>query len=259
MDYEHLTYETIDDAIVRLTLRRPERLNALNGPLMDELTDAVHKIENDDAVRVFILTGTSRSDGRPCFSAGVDVKAATEGQAISPDAGFKLTNQIDDMLKPSIAAIDGICSTGAVELALACDLRVIGDNVQISDWHLKSLGTGLGGWGASTRWSRLIGPAKTKEIVLTGKVVTAEEALRIGFATAVYPSDSVMDETLTMARTIANMSREGVRLTLAHLDHNMDMGRDTALRWAQMLKDWFNVTSDFGQAREIMEKGKPQS
>ena len=259
MDYQHLNYETVDDNIAVLTLQRPERLNALNGPLMDELTDAVTKIEGDDAIRVFILTGSPRGDGRPCFSAGVDVKAATEGQAIGPDVGFKLTNQIDDMLKPSIAAIDGVCSTGAVELALACDLRLIGEQAQMSDWHLKSLGTGLGGWGASTRWSRLIGPAKTKEIVLTGKVVTAEEALRIGFASAVHPSDRLMDEALGMARTIAGMSREGVRLTLAHLDHNMDMGRDTALRWAQMLKDWFNVSSDFGRARDIMEKGKEQS
>ena len=259
MTYHHISYETIDDAIAVVTLSRPERLNALHGPMMEELTQAIGRIEGDDHIRAFILTGRPRSDGRPCFSAGVDIKATLEGNTIGTGIGFNLTNQIDDMLKPSIAVIDGVCSTGAVELALACDLRLVGEQAQISDWHLKNLGTGLGGWGASTRWSRLVGVARTKEIVLTGKVVDAAEAYRIGFATASYPSDRLMDEALSMARTMVSMKREGVRLTLAHLDRNQDMGRDQALRWAELLKERFDVTSDFGQAGKNLERGKAQS
>ena len=147
MTYHHISYETIDDAIAVVTLSRPERLNALHGPMMEELTQAIGRIEGDDHIRAFILTGRPRSDGRPCFSAGVDIKATLEGNTIGTGIGFNLTNQIDDMLKPSIAVIDGVCSTGAVELALACDLRLVGEQAQISDWHLKNLGTGLGGWG----------------------------------------------------------------------------------------------------------------
>ena len=157
MSYHHIKFDVVEPHIVAVTLSRPERLNALHGPLMEELQDAVNKIERDPEVRVWLLTGAPRKDGRPCFGAGVDMKAPAEGVKMDANIGFNLTNQIDDMLKPSIAVIDGVCSTGAVELALACDFRLVGEQAQISDWHLKNLGTGLGGWGASTRWSRLIG------------------------------------------------------------------------------------------------------
>ncbi len=131
----------------------------------------------------------------------------------------------------------------------------MGEAAQISDWHLKNLGTGLGGWGASTRWSRLVGTTKTKEIVLTGKVVGAEEAERIGFATARHPSAEVMDRALEMARTIAAMSPAGVRLTLSHLDRNQDMSRDQALRWAQLAMKWFGMSGSFEErAKRAIEK-----
>lgn len=257
MGYQHIRYETPEPHIVVVTLNRPERLNALHGPLLVELMHAVQAIEQDDAVRVFLLTGAPRTDGRPCFSAGVDLKAAAEGNAIPPGLGLDLTNAIDDLLKPSIAVIDGVCTTGAAEIAIACDLRVVSATAQISDWHLKNLGTGTGGWGASTRWSRLVGPSKAKELILTGKVIGGEEAHRIGFANAVHPPEKLMPEALAMARAIAGMKPEGVRLTLAHIDRNMDMSRDQALRWAQLAGKWFNVQSGIRErGSEILEESK---
>ena len=245
MAYETIVYEKPEEHVASITLKRPERLNAINGTMLEELDDAVTAIERDDDVRVFLLTGAPRPDGRPCFSAGVDLKMAAEGGRMDPNLGPNVTNNIDDMLKPSIAVVDGPASTGGVELALACDFRLVGQAAQISDWHLKNLGTGLGGWGASTRWTRLVGATRTKEIILTGKVVTAEEAYRIGFATAAHPSDRLWEEALSMARAIAGMSPEGVRMTLAHLDHNMDMSRDQALRFAQLAPKWFGIQSNF--------------
>ncbi|MCH8189859.1 MAG: enoyl-CoA hydratase/isomerase family protein [Chloroflexi bacterium] len=253
MSYRFIEFETVEEHIAVITLNRPERLNALNGPLLEELLSAIRTIEEDADIRVFLLTGAPRADGRPCFSAGVDLKAAAEGIKMDSNLGPTITNDIDDMLKPSIAVIDGVCSTGAVELALSCDLRLVGGNAQISDWHLKNLGTGLGGWGASTRWSRLVGAAATKEIVLTGKVVDGDEAFRIGFATRLYPSERLWDEAMAMARTIAGMRPEGVALTLSHLDHNMDMSRDQALRWAKLSGKWLGVTSNLAEAgRDLM-------
>ena len=259
MSYQHIRYEMPEPYIAVVTLNRPERLNALHGPLMLELMQAVQAIEQDEAVRVFLLTGAPRADGRPCFSAGVDLKASAEGKAIAPGLGLDLTNAIDDLLKPSIAVIDGVCTTGAAEIALACDLRLVSATAQISDWHLKNLGTGTGGWGASTRWSRLVGPAKAKELILTGKVIGGEEAHRIGFASAAHPPDTLMAEAMAMARAIAGMKPEGVRLTLAHIDRNMDMSRDQALRWAQLAGKWFNVHSGIGErGAEILEQSKQQ-
>jgi enoyl-CoA hydratase/carnithine racemase len=241
--YEFIEYEVVEEGIALITLNRPKRLNTLNGPLLDEVADAVSRIEADDALRVFLLTGAPRPDGRPCFGAGVDLKCFEEGRPVNGPQGFGLTNRIDDLLKPSIALVDGVCSTGSVELALACDFRLVGEGAQISDWHLKNLGTGLGGWGGSTRWSRLVGITNAKEIILTGKVVGAEEAVRMGFASSSHASDALREAGLGMARSIAAMAPGGVRLTLSHLDRNQDMSRDQALRWAELAPRWLGVES----------------
>ena len=143
MEFENLTWSTPEDGIAIVTLSRPERLNTLTTPLFDELETALDRIEGDPSIRVWALAGAPRPDGRPCFSAGVDVRAFADGTGVGSEQGFRITNRIDDMLKPSIAIIDGICSTGGAELALACDLRIVGEAAEISDWHLKKLGTGI--------------------------------------------------------------------------------------------------------------------
>ena len=142
-----LLYEKHSDGVAVLTLSRPERLNALSGPLLDDLAACVERLNADPDVRVFLVRGAPRPDGRPCFSAGVDVQAFEDGEGVTEEQGFALTNRIDDLLKPSIAVIDGICTTGAAEIALACDFRLVARTAEISDWHLAKLGTGLGSWG----------------------------------------------------------------------------------------------------------------
>ncbi len=241
---EILRFETPEDGIAVLTMSRPERLNALNRPLLDALGDAVHRIASDDAIRVFLLRGAARADGRPCFSAGVDLRGFAEGQGVGIDQGFRLTQALDDLPKPSIAVIDGICTTGAAEIAVACHLRLVGAAARISDWHLKNLGTGLGAWGAATRWARLVGSARAKELFLTGREIGADEAVRIGFASAAHPSERLYDEALAMARTIAAMDPRGVALTLAHLSRTDDWTREESLRFAQLAPRWFGVGGD---------------
>lgn len=255
MDFENIQWDIPEDGIAVVTLSRPDRLNTLTRPLFDELERALDRIEADDAIRVWVLTGAPRPDGRPCFSAGVDVKAFAEGLGVDEEQGFRITNRIDDMLKPSVALIDGVCSTGGVELALSCDLRIVGEDAAISDWHLKKLGTGLGAWGASTRWARLIGVQRTKEILLTGKVVSGAEAFRIGFASEIHPSGSLWTQALETLRAIAGMEPGGLKLTLAHLDRVEDMTRDQALRWAAVAPDWLGVRTAAGQlAERVLDK-----
>jgi len=251
--YAHIRYETPAEHVAAVMLARPERLNALHGPLLDELTDAVRRIEREDGVRVWLLAGAPRPDGRPCFSAGVDLKSFAEKRGVTTEQGFALTNAIDDLAKPSIAVIDGVCTTGAAELALACDFRLVGEAARISDWHLKNLGTGLGAWGASTRWARLVGASRAKEIILTGRELDAAEAERIGFASARHPSERLGDAALAMARAIAAMDPQGVRLALTHIDRAADLPRDEALRLAADLPRWLGVaTAMKGKDAEIL-------
>ncbi len=233
--------ERRENGVAILTLNRPDRLNALNGPLLDRLRAHVTALDADPDIRVFLLAGAARTDGRPCFSAGVDVQAFSEGEGVTNEQGCGLTDQIDDLLTPSIAVIDGICTTGGAEFALACDFRLVGGAAQISDWHLKKLGIGIGSWGAPVRWAREVGVTRAKEIMLTGRVVDGEEAARIGFATAVHPSADLMSAALEMADTIAEMDPDGVRLLLANLDRISDMSRDQGLRWAQLSAEWLGV------------------
>ncbi|MCA9506503.1 MAG: enoyl-CoA hydratase/isomerase family protein [Myxococcales bacterium] len=234
-------YEKRDDGVAIVTLNRPARLNALSGPLLDALAETVEAIARDPEVRVFLLRGVPRPDGRPCFSAGVDVQAFAEGRGVTEEQGFALTNRIDDLLKPSIAVIDGVCTTGGAELALACDFRLVARTARISDWHLAKLGTGLGSWGASTRWARECGVTNAKQMLLTGREIDGDEAFRIGFASGVFESASLESAALDMARRIAGMNPDGVRLTLAHLDRVGDMSRDQALNWAKLSAEWLGV------------------
>jgi enoyl-CoA hydratase/carnithine racemase len=249
MSSEILRFETPDDGVAVLTMNRPKRLNALNGPLLDALAEALRRIASDDAIRVFVLRGAPRADGRPCFSAGVDLKAFAEGAGVGIEQGFRLTQAIDDLPKPSIALIDGICTTGGAEIAVACHLRIVGAAARISDWHLRNLGTGLGAWGAATRWARLVGSARARELFLTGREIGAEEAVRIGFASAAHPSERLYDEALGMARTIAGMDPRGVALTLAHFRGCDDWTRDESLRFAQLAPRWFGIGVDMTAKR----------
>jgi len=257
MSEQHLKFEAHDNGVAVLTLNRPERLNAINGPLLEELRAAVSKIDADPSIHVYIITGAARKDGRPCFSAGADARAFEEGEGPEEAKGFALTNAIDDSLTPSIAVVDGVCTTGAAELALACDFRLVARSAQISDWHLKKIGIGTGGWGASTRWARLVGTTKAKEIILTGKVFDGDEAVRIGFASAVHPSERLMEEALAFAANITEMNPKGVRATLAHLNRIEDMSRDQALNWATLVGQWLGAapnTDEFEDA--ILSKPK---
>jgi enoyl-CoA hydratase/carnithine racemase len=137
---------------------------------------------------------------------------------------------------------------------------MVGEAAQISDWHLKNLGVGTGGWGASTRWSRLVGPAKTKEMFLTGKVMGAAEAVTCGWATSMHPSAELWEAALATARAIAAMSPEGVRVTLAHIDHTAEMSKDEALRWAPKVRNWFGVESDIAASgRAVMSRKRDGS
>ncbi|MFH1087074.1 MAG: enoyl-CoA hydratase/isomerase family protein [Chloroflexota bacterium] len=245
MAYQTILYER-EDRLGLITLNRPERLNALSEQLVEEMMALLDEIESDDQVRVFIITGGRRADGRPCFSAGADLKERAARPELQrnaydtvrammdrgSDKGLRgLCNRLETMARISMAAVDGICTAGGMELALSCDMRVASETAQMSDMHIKNLGS-IGGAGVSTRLARLIGPPKAKELMFTGEPVGGQEACRIGLVNQVFPPDKLIEGAKTLGRKVAAMRPEALALGKAAMNAAMDMDIERALRFS---------------------------
>ena len=231
-DYEFLRYERPTAHVARVVLSRPEVANALHRGLMEELEHAVRAVERDPDVHAWILTGGPRSDGRPCFSGGMDLRAA--GAGAGRPRGDVVTDLIDDLLTPSIAVVDGICTTGALELVLSCDLRIAADRAAFSDLHMPRFGLALGGWGGPARLSRLVGQAKAKELLLLSPTLDGVEAERIGLVNTCVPAADLEAAGLAAAEHIAGLHPEGVRTMMAYFAVETDMGRRDAVQWSRL-------------------------
>jgi 3-hydroxypropionyl-coenzyme A dehydratase len=206
----------IDIAIIKIN--RPEVLNALNKEIMTELSQAIDIVSIDDGIKVIIITGT----GERSFCAGADIRYVVNVDPIEAEryATFihTLLNKIENLQKPVIAAINGYALGGGCELALACDIRIASSNAKIGQTEV-TIGIPPG-WGGTQRLLRIVGPAKAKELIYTGKMMTAEEAERIGLVNKVVsltaeeegrvPS-SAAPTTASRTSTIAsnNPSKEG--------------------------------------------------
>ena len=171
----------VDIAIIKIN--RPEVLNALNKEIMTELSQAIDIVSTDDVIKVIIITGT----GERSFCAGADIRYVVNVDPIEAEkyATFihTLLNKIENLQKPVIAAINGYALGGGCELALACDIRIASSNAKIGQTEV-TIGIPPG-WGGTQRLLRIVGPAKTKELIYTGKMITAEEAARIGLVNKV--------------------------------------------------------------------------
>ena len=171
----------IDIAIIKIN--RPEVLNALNKEIMTELSQVLDIVSTDDGIKVIVITGT----GERSFCAGADIRYVVNVDPIEAEryATFvhTLLNKIENLQKPVIAAINGYALGGGCELALACDIRIASSNAKIGQTEV-TIGIPPG-WGGTQRLLRIVGPAKAKELIYTGKMITAEEAERIGLVNKV--------------------------------------------------------------------------
>lgn len=194
------------DGIAVLTMNRPEVLNALSPSLFVELHDHIQDISGDiDNIGCVILRGQGRS-----FSAGNDLKAIGAGdKAPRPTYQAEVLEMIEDLPQPVIAEVVGHCYTGALELALACDLMVCGQGAKIADTHGKWGMSPL--WGMSQRLPRRIGPLRAKEMMLTGRLVSGSEAAEIGLANLCVPDEQASEATMKMAQEIVANSWHTLR------------------------------------------------
>ncbi len=209
MTYTEVTVEQLDSTAV-VTMSRPDALNAITPTMLGELNDAFDALIADPAIRVAVLTGAGRA-----FSAGVDLKALGDRELVGGCVGDildvparALTAKLSGSSLVTIAQVNGFCFTGALELALACDLMVVADEATLADTHAKF---GLRPtWGMSQRLPAAVGMAKARELSLTARNVKGAEAAAIGMAASSVPRDELADAVAAMAAQIAGNSAESL-------------------------------------------------
>ena len=217
----------LEDRVAVVTIdHRP--VNALDRQTLRELGEVMDQLAADAAVKVVVLTGA----GSLAFVAGADLKdiaqLASPQEATDMAAlGQAVFLKIQRLRKPVIAAINGICVGGGLELAMACHLRVSGDRARFGQPEIN-LGI-IPGWGGTQRLPRLIGKAKATEWILTGDLVQAQEAARLGLVNLLVPQDQVLKAAKDLARKIASKSAVGVSQSLAAIEDGLERALDQGL------------------------------
>jgi enoyl-CoA hydratase len=210
--------------IALIQLNRPKELNALNLQLMAELRDALKILDNDDEVRAIIITGNEKA-----FAAGADIKQMAGKSAIDMlhIDQFSTWDQIKKTKKPLIAAVSGFALGGGCELMMHCDIIVASETARIGQPEIK-IGV-MPGAGGTQRLTRAVGKALAMEMVLTGKFITAEEALRAGLINKVVPVEFYLKEALNYARQIAALSPVAIKLAKESVLHAFNSSLDEGL------------------------------
>jgi 3-hydroxypropionyl-coenzyme A dehydratase len=244
--------------IALLRINRPEALNAMNIDVISELSRTVDIVGVDESIKVVIITGA----GEKSFCAGADISYMVNIDPISAEkyasSAQSVLNKIEGLEKPVIAAVNGYALGGGCELAMVCDIRIASNNAKLGQPEV-TIGIPPG-WGGTQRLMRLVGPAKAKELVFTGKMVSADEALEFGLVNSVIsltsddnlppeaPKDNrekekernsqiakllnnkLMDECVTLAKQIAKNSFNAIKVSKMLINRGMDADLNTGLR-----------------------------
>lgn len=256
--FQHLLLETDSTGIATLTINRPDKLNALNSNLLQELNTALSFIETENSIRVVILKGS----GEKAFVAGADIKELRDldkqtGEELS-SAGQQIFDRIESSEKPFIALINGYALGGGAELAMACHIRIATENALIG---LPEVTLGIiPGYGGTQRLPALVGYSKAMEMILTGKPVNALEANKIGLVNYVLPPDQAMKKTNEIALTILQNGPVAISKSIkAVLSSRADRGfTKEAVLFGELCEtdDFKEGTSAFLEKRKAIFKNK---
>jgi enoyl-CoA hydratase len=223
MAYENLLYEK-RDRIGFITFNRPKVLNALNRKTMEELNQILIAVREDEDVRVLLLTGA----GEKSFVAGADIsELAVQTPVSGKDTalfGQSVLHRLETLGKPSIAAINGFALGGGCEVALACSIRLASKSAKLGQPEVK-LGI-LTGYGGSQRLSRLCGKGVAHELCLTGEMISADEALRIGLVNHVYEPAELLPAAEALAKKIIANAPLAVKFTMEAIERGVEMPQE---------------------------------
>ena len=256
MAYDNLLFE-VNEQIARITFNRPNVLNALNRKTMDELGDCLNKVRADDAIRVLILTGA----GEKAFIAGADINELSQQTPVNGREftlyGQEIIHRLETLGKPAIAAINGFALGGGCEVALACTLRIASRNAKLGQPEVK-LGI-IPGYGVSQRLPRLCGKGVAHELILTGEMITAEEALRVGLVNRVVEPGELLATAEAIAKKIIANAPMAVQYSLEAVERGMEMPQEEGLYLEATLFGLCCATQDMREGtRAFLEKRPPK-
>ncbi len=225
MPYENVIVE-VQGSIGIIKFNRPKALNALNSATLDDLSGAVNELNDNPAVNVVIVTGEGKA-----FVAGADI---AEMQPMNPMQGVNFSQKghiaisaLEKMNKPVIAAVNGYALGGGFEVALACDIIYASEKARVG-FPEVTLGI-LPGFGGTQRTAKLVGLAKAKELIFTGKVITAQEAYEVGLINKVLPDDQLMAAVQELAAKMLAAGPVGIRLAKLCVNKSLSQDIDTGL------------------------------
>ncbi|KZE54682.1 enoyl-CoA hydratase [Brevibacillus parabrevis] len=245
----------IADRVATVTISNPPA-NALGKAVLDELSELLDQLENNADVKAIVLTGEGRF-----FIAGADIKEFTQLAPAEAEAmarsGQALFDRLETFPKPIIAAINGACLGGGLELAMACHIRFAAVEAKLG---LPELNLGLiPGYGGTQRLPRLVGRGKATQLILTSEMIDGEEALRIGLVEAVYPAEILLDEVKKLAQVIVQKSAVTLKLALQSVHNTAQTGLAEGL--AQEAKKFGEAFASEDMKEGVaafLEKRKPQ-
>jgi enoyl-CoA hydratase len=254
MAYENLLYEK-RDGIGYITFNRPKVLNALNRKTIDELQQVLFDARDDAAVRVLILTGA----GEKAFVAGADINELAQQTPVTgqefPLFGQSVFHLLETMGKPSICAINGFALGGGCELALACTIRLASKNAKLGQPEVK-LGI-IPGYGGSQRLTRLCGKGVAHELCLTGEMIGADEAQRIGLVNHIYEPAELLPAAAAMAKKIIEKAPLAIKYCMQAIERGIEMPQEEGLFLEATLFGLCCATEDMREGTKAFLEKRP--
>ena len=256
MVFENILLES-EGSVATITVNRPKVLNALNHQTLKELAAAFDEVKSDDLIRGLVVTGS----GEKAFVAGADINELAEMKAMQAKDvayfGQQVFARLEQLGKPSIAMINGFALGGGCELALACTLRTMSTTAKLG---LPEVSLGIiPGYGGTQRLSRIAGPGVAREWILTGGMISAEEAYRVGAVNKVFAPEELAEGTRKLLGTILTRSPVAVRLAMETINRGLNMSQQEG----EIIEtDMFGLASTSEDMKEgmaaFLEKRKPE-
>jgi len=243
--------------IAYIFFNRIEAMNAINPEMLEALDKALDKAADDGLARAVIITGK----GNKAFSAGADIRKLSNSMPVevreTAKLAIKINKKIEDFEKPVIAAINGIAMGGGLEIAEACLIRIAVRGARMGHPEVK-LGT-IAGWGGTTRLPRIIGRTRAEEMLLTGRAVSAEEALGMGLIHKIVEPAALIDEAIATAWEILEAGPIAIKMTLEAIRKGLNSSVEGSLAFGAEYMARTSMTDDFKEGtRAFLEKRKPE-